>query len=72
MDTQNRKERTLKTEHIMYLMKKRGLTPKEFAYKIRVTELALSRFLSGERIPHLPTIINMANVLECELGDIYS
>ena len=45
------------------LLKKRGLTQKELAEKVGVTEVSVSRYISGERTPKGLVIANMANAL---------
>lgn len=45
------------------LLKKSGLTQRELANKVGVTEASMSRYISGCRIPKGPTIANIANAL---------
>ena len=45
------------------LLKKSGLTQRELANKVGVTEASMSRYISGGRIPKGPTIANIANAL---------
>ena len=51
------------SERITELLKDSGLSQKELALKIGVTEAAISRYMSGEREPKLDVISNMATVL---------
>lgn len=48
---------------IANLLKKSGLTQRELANKVGVTEASMSRYISGGRIPKGPTIANIANAL---------
>ena len=48
---------------IANLLKKSGLTQRELANKVGVTEASMSRYISGGRIPKIPTIANIANAL---------
>lgn len=45
------------------LLKKSGLTERELADKVGVTEVSMSRYISGDRIPKGPIIVNIANAL---------
>lgn len=38
-----------------------GITQREFALMTGLTEATVSKYLSGERIPHAGTLINIAN-----------
>ncbi|MBR2554196.1 MAG: helix-turn-helix transcriptional regulator [Aeriscardovia sp.] len=38
-----------------------GISQREFALQTGLTESAVSKYLSGERIPHAGTLINIAN-----------
>ena len=38
-----------------------GVTQREFARMTGLTECAVSKYLSGERVPHANTLINIAN-----------
>ena len=48
---------------IANLLKKSGLTQRELANKVGVTEVSMSRYVSGGRIPKGPIIANIANAL---------
>lgn len=50
-------------ERICDLLQQSGLTQKELALKIGVTEPAISRYIKGEREPKLDVISNMATAL---------
>ena len=45
------------------LLKKSGLTQRELADKVGVTEVSMSRYISGDRTPKGPVIANIANAL---------
>lgn len=45
------------------LLKKSGLTQRELADKVGVTEVSLSRYISGDRTPKGPVIANIASAL---------
>lgn len=50
-------------ERISFLIKERGLTQKELAKRINITEGAISKYLNDERTPRVDIITNIANVL---------
>lgn len=45
------------------LLQKTGLTQRELAEKVGVTEVSMSRYIKGERIPKGPIIANIAKAL---------
>lgn len=45
------------------LLKKRGMTQKELAERIGVTEAVISRYISGDREPKPDALANMATAL---------
>lgn len=51
-------------ERIYTLLTEQGITQKELAGIIGVTEAAMSRYISGERDPKPETIANIATVLK--------
>jgi DNA-binding Xre family transcriptional regulator len=66
-----KENRGLKTEKVKQMLKERNMTYREFAEKVLVTEVAMSRFLSGDRVPLATQLVNMTKVLECDIEDIY-
>lgn len=48
---------------ITEVMKKRGMTQKELAKRIGVTEAVMSRYVSGDREPKPDTLANIATAL---------
>lgn len=47
-------------ERLEYLLKAKGMTQRELAEKMKITEVSISRYASGQRIPKATTVINMA------------
>ena len=45
------------------LMKKKGMTQRELANQIGVTETSISRYISGARMPKANIVVYMANAL---------
>jgi len=48
---------------ILPLMKKRGMTQRELANQIGVTEVSISRYISGQRMPKANIVVYMADAL---------
>ena len=45
------------------LLQRYGLTQRELAERVGVTEVSMSRYIKGERVPKGPIIANIAKVL---------
>ena len=45
------------------LLQKNGLTQRELAKQVGVTEVSISRYVNGERTPKGPNVVNIANAL---------
>ena len=50
-------------ERVSMLLKEKGISQKDFAMMIGVTETALCRYLKNEREPKIEVIANMATAL---------
>ena len=50
-------------ERITELLRKNGLNQRELADMAQITEVSLSRYISGDRIPKGPVIANIAAAL---------
>ena len=48
---------------ILTLLKKKGMTQRELANEIGVTETSISRYISGQRVPKSNIVVYMADVL---------
>jgi len=64
----NKKVRTISMtnslgERISELLTKYGLTQRELAEKVNVTEVSMSRYIRGDRMPRGPILANIATVL---------
>lgn len=51
------------TERLNEMLDKRGMTQRELAEKIGKTEVSVSRYCSGQRVPKGPVIVKMAQAL---------
>lgn len=54
------------------MLKKRGMTQKEFAEKVGVTETSMSRYTNGKRIPRATIITEMEKILGVSVGYLMS
>lgn len=45
------------------MIKEKGLTQRELASKVGVTEVSMSRYIKGERVPSGPIVVNIAKEL---------
>lgn len=50
-------------ERISDLLQKHGLSQRELADKVGVTEVSMSRYIKGDRIPKGPIVVNIATAL---------
>jgi transcriptional regulator with XRE-family HTH domain len=53
-------------------LKEAGMTQRELAERIGTTEVSVSRYISGSRVPKAPVCIQIAEVLNCKVEDLYS
>ena len=54
------------------LLEVKGIKQKELAGAIGTTEVSVSRYVNGERIPKATTSIQIAKVLDCTVEDLYT
>ncbi len=52
------------------LLQKNGLSQRELAEKVNVTEVSMSRYIKGDRVPKGPIIANIAAVLHTTSEDL--
>ena len=57
-------------EKVQKWLDENGITQRELADQVGMTEVAMSRFLRGERLPHAPYMANIASVMEYDLWDL--
>lgn len=50
-------------DRLKYSLKIRKLTQKEFAQRTNITESAMSRYISGERVPRADTLVSICREL---------
>lgn len=66
----NRKERKMIGKNIKQLRKARGLTQKELADKLGVTQSAVGNWEAGIRNPRAADLLNIAEALEVPVGTV--
>lgn len=57
-------------ERISDLLQKHGLSQRELAEKVGVTEVSMSRYISGDRVPKGLIVVNIANALHTTVEDL--
>lgn len=62
--------RILDTGKIKTLLKRQGMTQRELAEKAGTTEVSISRYLKGQRIPRLLTLEAIAQALGANIDDL--
>ena len=65
-------ERNMIKCNIVKFLKKAGLTQRELAERVGTTEASMSRYVRGDRVPKASICIKIANVLNCNVEDLYS
>lgn len=53
------------------IIKRKGYTNKEIADILGVDQNTVSRYITGRRKITLETAVNLANVLNCKVDDLY-
>lgn len=59
-------------EQLRFLLKERDMTQKELAYSMGVSKQIISAYVTGERMPSVEHLINIAYVLGCDLNELVS
>lgn len=55
---------------LLRLLRKHGLSQREFAVMCRTSEAAISRYISGDRCPKLTALYRMREALGCSWGEL--
>lgn len=50
-------------EKVLNILKYKGISQRELAEKVGCTEVSMSRYISGERVPKAPIVVKIADVL---------
>lgn len=54
------------------LLKEKGLTGKDLAEKVRVTEASISNLVKGDSIPRKDLLLNIAGVLDVDVRELFN
>lgn len=57
-------------ERIRAIMRSKGITGRELALRVGVSEAMISYILQGLRAPNLQTLIRIATELDCKIDEI--
>lgn len=52
------------SERLLSLMSQKGVTQKQLASEVQVTESAMSHYVKGDRVPYGDVVVRIANALE--------
>lgn len=55
---------------LSYMIQKRGCTQSEFAEEVGMSEVTLSRYVQGHRIPKANILADLARALDCDPSDL--
>ena len=58
--------------NIAYQIAKNGWTQRECSEKLRITEVSMSRYISGQRIPKATLLYRMSKVFGCTMEELCS
>ena len=57
-------------DNLKCLLYEANMTQRELAKELEITESAVSRYISGERMPSIFTIINISYILDCDVSEM--
>ncbi len=57
-------------KRLVEYMDRRCISQKELARCIRVSRSAVSSYISGTKVPSVPTLVNIAHALRCRVSDL--
>lgn len=57
-------EQSMLGRRISEMLEKKGITQREFAEMVGVTEVAMARYIKGDRVPTAPVVENIARALD--------
>lgn len=56
---------------IKYFLKERNLTQRNLSEELGITEVTISRYITGERVPSVTVAIKIANLLSCTVDELF-
>ena len=57
-------------DNLRDVMKEAGISQRRLAKDAHITEAALSRYLTKQRMPNMRTFMNLCYALDCEYSDL--
>ena len=57
-------------ERLKAIMRKKNINQRELAEKIGTTEVSISRYINGNRVPNAIVLLKIAQVLECDVDEL--
>ena len=57
-------------DNIAYQIAKNKLTQKECAEKLQITEVSMSKYILGQKIPRATLLYRLSKVLRCTMEDL--
>ncbi|MCR1833126.1 helix-turn-helix domain-containing protein [Oceanobacillus caeni] len=57
--------------NIKIILVKRGISQKEFAEIMGVSQQQMNNWVSGKPIPKMETLLKMSDILDCSINDFY-
>lgn len=56
---------------IKEVLTEKGVTGKDLAYKVGLTETSISRIVKGDQYPKIETLISIASALDVDVKDLF-
>lgn len=57
-------------DNLKCLLYEANMTQRELARELEIAESTVSRYISGEKMPSIFTIINISYVLDCDVSEM--
>ena len=57
-------------DNLREVMKEVGITQAELADEAGINRSTISRYLNKQRLPDLPSLLNICFILECDVSDL--
>ena len=58
-------------KNIKDILDEKGMSQRELADKVGITEVSLSRYINGNRVPKAPIALNIARVLGVDVNELF-
>lgn len=57
-------------DNLTFVMKRSHMSQNELSKATGINRTSINRYVNGERIPPLKNVINMANVMNCDIDEL--